>query len=56
MPIALSRKVARQSIENLNQLLADTFTLRDLYKKCQMNTFATRATRMVRALPLLSCV
>lgn len=33
MPIALPQKVARQSIENLNQLLADTFTLRDLYKK-----------------------
>jgi starvation-inducible DNA-binding protein len=33
MPIALSRKVARQSVENLNQVLADTFTLRDLYKK-----------------------
>jgi len=33
MPIALSQKVARRSIENLNQLLADTFTLRDLYKK-----------------------
>lgn len=33
MPIALSQKVARQSVENLNQILADTFTLRDLYKK-----------------------
>ena len=33
MPIALSQKVARQSIESLNQVLADTFTLRDLYKK-----------------------
>jgi len=33
MPIALSQKVARKSVENLNQLLADTFTLRDLYKK-----------------------
>src|SRR5258706_16051160 len=33
MPIALSQKVARQSVENLNQVLADTFTLRDLYKK-----------------------
>src|SRR2546428_3468577 len=34
MPIALSQKVARQSVDNLNQILADTFTLRDLYKKC----------------------
>src|SRR5438270_11807674 len=33
MPIALSQKVARQSVENLNQVLADTFTRRDLYKK-----------------------
>jgi starvation-inducible DNA-binding protein len=33
MPIALSQNAARKSIENLNQLLADTFTLRDLYKK-----------------------
>ena len=33
IPIALSQKVASQSVENLNQLLADTITLRDLYKK-----------------------
>ena len=33
MPIALSQKVAKQSVENLNQILADTSTLRDLYKK-----------------------
>ncbi|HMC22941.1 MAG TPA: DNA starvation/stationary phase protection protein [Thermoanaerobaculia bacterium] len=33
MPIALSQNVARKSVENLNQVLADTFTLRDLYKK-----------------------
>jgi starvation-inducible DNA-binding protein len=33
MPIALSQKVAKASVENLNQLLADTATLRDLYKK-----------------------
>lgn len=33
MPLALSEKVRRQSVENLNQLLADTMTLRDLYKK-----------------------
>src|SRR5580765_1218486 len=32
-PIALSEKAARQSVENLNQILADTITLRDLYKK-----------------------
>ena len=33
LPIALSENVCRQSVENLNQLLADTITLRDLYKK-----------------------
>jgi starvation-inducible DNA-binding protein len=33
MPIALSENVCRASVENLNQLLADTITLRDLYKK-----------------------
>ena len=33
MPIALSETTALQSVENLNQVLADTITLRDLYKK-----------------------
>src|SRR4051812_40628067 len=33
MPIALAEKVCRGSVDNLNQLLADTITLRDLYKK-----------------------
>src|SRR5262245_55059793 len=33
MPIALSENTRRQSVINLNQLLADTITLRDLYKK-----------------------
>jgi starvation-inducible DNA-binding protein len=33
LPIALSEDACRQSVENLNQLLADTITLRDLYKK-----------------------
>jgi starvation-inducible DNA-binding protein len=33
MPIALDEQVRAQSIENLNQLLADTMTLRDMYKK-----------------------
>jgi starvation-inducible DNA-binding protein len=33
MPIALAEKTRRESAENLNQLLADTITLRDLYKK-----------------------
>jgi starvation-inducible DNA-binding protein len=33
MPIALSEETCRESVANLNQLLADTITLRDLYKK-----------------------
>lgn len=33
MPIALAEDVRRTSVDNLNQLLADTITLRDLYKK-----------------------
>jgi len=33
MPIALDEKTRRESQDNLNQLLADTITLRDLYKK-----------------------
>lgn len=32
-PLALSAEVATASIDNLNQLLADTITMRDLYKK-----------------------
>ena len=33
LPIALDEKVCAVSSENLNQLLADTMTLRDMYKK-----------------------
>jgi starvation-inducible DNA-binding protein len=33
MPIALAEETRRGSVDNLNQLLADTITLRDLYKK-----------------------
>jgi starvation-inducible DNA-binding protein len=33
MPIALAENTRRASAVNLNQLLADTITLRDLYKK-----------------------
>jgi starvation-inducible DNA-binding protein len=33
LPIALSEKTAALSVDNLNQVLADTMTLRDLYKK-----------------------
>jgi len=33
LPNALPESACKQSVENLNQLLADTMTLRDLYKK-----------------------
>jgi len=33
LPNALSEQVCRASVERLNQILADTMTLRDLYKK-----------------------
>jgi starvation-inducible DNA-binding protein len=33
LPIALAEKACKESIDNLNQLLSDTMTLRDLYKK-----------------------
>jgi starvation-inducible DNA-binding protein len=33
MPIALDATVCQESVEHLNQVLADTMTLRDLYKK-----------------------
>ena len=33
LPNALSQTIALASVENLNQVLADTMTLRDLYKK-----------------------
>jgi len=33
LPIALAESVRTEGVENLNQLLADTMTLRDLYKK-----------------------
>jgi starvation-inducible DNA-binding protein len=33
LPIALAENVCKASVENLNQVLADTMTLRDMYKK-----------------------
>jgi starvation-inducible DNA-binding protein len=33
MPIALAEAACKESVANLNQLLADTITLRDMYKK-----------------------
>jgi starvation-inducible DNA-binding protein len=33
LPIALAELACKESVDNLNQLLADTMTLRDLYKK-----------------------
>ena len=34
LPIALDEKTCIDNVGNLNQVLADTITLRDLYKKC----------------------
>jgi starvation-inducible DNA-binding protein len=33
LPIALAESVCKASVENLNQVVADTITLRDMYKK-----------------------
>src|ERR671915_164446 len=33
LPIGLAENVCKASVENLNQVLADTMTLRDIYKK-----------------------
>ena len=33
LPIGLDEKVCEESVEHLNQMLADTITLRDMYKK-----------------------
>ena len=33
LPIGLGERVCKASVENLNQLMADTMTLRDMYKK-----------------------
>jgi starvation-inducible DNA-binding protein len=38
MPIALAESTRRTSADNLNQVLADTITLRDLYKKHHWQT------------------
>ena len=32
LPIALAESACKESVENLNQILADTITLRDLYR------------------------
>jgi starvation-inducible DNA-binding protein len=34
VPIGLSLETRQEMIQQLNQILADTMTLRDLYKKC----------------------
>ncbi len=38
-PIALDAKVRQRNCEKLNQILADTITLRDMYKKHHWQTF-----------------
>jgi len=65
LPIALAENACRESVDNLNQLLADTMTLRDLYKKhhwqlrgrlsinsifCSTNTTSSRTSLSIRSL------
>lgn len=38
VPLGLENKVCEQSISDLNRILADTITIRDLYKKCHWQT------------------
>ncbi len=38
VPLGLDDKVCEESISSLNRVLADTMTLRDLYKKCHWQT------------------
>jgi starvation-inducible DNA-binding protein len=38
LPIALSESVCKTSVDNINQLIADTMTLRDMYKKHHWQT------------------
>lgn len=38
VPLGLSDKVCEESISNLNRILADTITLRDMYKKSHWQT------------------
>ena len=44
MPIALAEDTRRASADNLNQLLADVITLRDLYKKHHWQVSGPRST------------
>ena len=36
MPIALAESACKQSVDNLNQLIADTMTLRDMYQEASL--------------------
>ena len=64
MPIGLSEQTRRESVDNLNQVLADTMTLRDMYKKhhwqvagprsinstsCSTSILASRASWWIRS-------
>ena len=53
MPIALAENVCKESVENLNQLLADTIALRDLYKKHHWQAVGLFAGRTFYQLHLL---
>ncbi len=70
MPIALSQNACKESVENLNQLLADTITLRDLYQSTtgrlpdrrsinctcySTNTTTSRASSLMRSPNAFNC-
>ena len=48
MRIALTRSVRAESVAALNLILADTITLRDIYKKHQWQTFGATCRRARR--------
>jgi starvation-inducible DNA-binding protein len=48
MPIALDERTRQEGAENLNQVLADTITLRDLYKKHHWQVSGRPSTNFTR--------
>ena len=53
MPIALAESACKESVENLNQLLADSMTLRDLYKKHHWHVSGRPSTNFISCLTTL---
>ena len=55
MPIALSEHACKESVDNLNQLLADTMTLRDLYKRRRLFLGCRRGGRKCQSKSRACC-